>query len=109
MARKRSFDEFLADDDVEQYHFIGKDIVYFHTLFWPAMLHFAGRKVPNNVFVHGFIQVGGEKMSKSRGVGFGPIKLHGRRLESGWLRYYIAAKLNDRVGHQFTAEVFWRA
>ncbi|MFM7459987.1 MAG: methionine--tRNA ligase, partial [Burkholderiales bacterium] len=55
----RDFDTFLADENVEQYHFIGKDIVYFHTLSWPAMLHFAGRKEPNNVFVHGFLQVTG--------------------------------------------------
>lgn len=93
----RSFDEFLADDSVEQYHFIGKDIVYFHTLFWPAMLHFAGRKVPNNVFVHGFIQFSGEKMSKSRGIGFGPGKYLALDMNPEWLRYYIAAKLNDRV------------
>ena len=93
----RTFDEFLADDKVEQYHFIGKDIVYFHTLFWPAMLHFADRKVPNNVFVHGFIQFSGEKMSKSRGVGFGPGKYLALDMNPEWLRYYIAAKLNDRV------------
>ncbi|MCV4754184.1 class I tRNA ligase family protein, partial [Escherichia coli] len=53
----RSFEEFIADPEVEQYHFIGKDITYFHTLFWPAMLHFSGRKTPTNVFVHGFITV----------------------------------------------------
>ena len=63
------FDAYLADPAVEQVHFIGKDIVTFHTLFWPAMLHFSGRKVPNQVYVHGFITVGGEKMSKSRGTG----------------------------------------
>ncbi|MFM2069518.1 MAG: hypothetical protein RLZZ584_4427, partial [Pseudomonadota bacterium] len=58
----RSFDEFMADPAVEQYHFIGKDIVYFHTLFWPATLHFSGRKTPTNVFVHGFLTVNnGEK------------------------------------------------
>ncbi|MBL8514109.1 MAG: methionine--tRNA ligase [Betaproteobacteria bacterium] len=106
-GEKRTFDEFLADEKVEQYHFIGKDIVYFHTLFWPAMLHFAGRKVPNNVFVHGFIQLGGEKMSKSRGVGFGPSKYIDAGLNPEWLRYYIAAKLNDRVEDiEFTAEDF---
>ena len=54
---------------VEQIHFIGKDIVTFHTLFWPAMLKFSGRKVPDHVFVHGFLTVSGEKMSKSRGTG----------------------------------------
>jgi methionyl-tRNA synthetase len=67
--RGHDVDAYLADPAVEQVHFIGKDIVYFHTLFWPAMLHFSGRKVPNHVFVHGFITVGGEKMSKSRGTG----------------------------------------
>jgi methionyl-tRNA synthetase len=91
------FEKYLADPKVEQYHFIGKDIVYFHTLFWPAMLHFAGRKVPNNVFVHGFLQFSGEKMSKSRGVGFGPKKYFEAGLNVEWLRYYIAAKLNDKV------------
>jgi methionyl-tRNA synthetase len=93
----RSFDEFLADENVEQYHFIGKDIVYFHTLFWPAMLHFADRKVPNNVFVHGFLQVTGEKLSKSRGFGPTPTKYLALDLNTEWLRYYLAAKLNDRV------------
>ena len=72
-AMRRSFDEFLADPTPSRYHFIGKDIVYFHTLFWPAMLHFAGsRKAPTNVYVHGFITVSGEKMSKSRGTGISP-------------------------------------
>jgi len=93
----RDFDTFLADNNVEQYHFIGKDIVYFHTLFWPAMLHFAGRKEPNNVFVHGFLQVTGEKLSKSRGFGPTPSKYLDLKLNTEWLRYYIAAKLNDRV------------
>ncbi|MCA2998106.1 MAG: methionine--tRNA ligase subunit beta, partial [Rhodocyclaceae bacterium] len=93
----RDFDTFLADENVEQYHFIGKDIVYFHTLFWPAMLHFAGRKEPNNVFVHGFLQVTGEKLSKSRGFGPTPSKYLDLKLNTEWLRYYIAAKLNDRV------------
>jgi methionyl-tRNA synthetase len=93
----RSFDEFIADDDVEQYHFIGKDIVYFHTLFWPAMLHFAGRKVPNNVFVHGFINFSGEKMSKSRGTGVSPQKYIELGLNPEWLRYYIGAKLTGKV------------
>jgi methionyl-tRNA synthetase len=93
----RSFEDFLDDEKVEQYHFIGKDIVYFHTLFWPAMLHFSGRKVPNNVFVHGFLQVTGEKLSKSRGFGPTPTKYLALDLNTEWLRYYIAAKLNDRV------------
>ncbi|MBL0088194.1 MAG: methionine--tRNA ligase [Ideonella sp.] len=88
---------YLADPAVEQYHFIGKDIVTFHTLFWPAMLHFSGRKVPNNVFVHGFITVSGEKMSKSRGTGISPLRYLEVGLNPEWLRYYIAAKLNARV------------
>jgi methionyl-tRNA synthetase len=94
----RSYDEFIADPAVEQYHFIGKDITYFHTLFWPAMLHFSGRKTPNNVFVHGFITVnGGEKMSKSRGTGIDPLKYLSLGMNPEWLRYYIAAKLNSHV------------
>ncbi len=93
----RSFEAFVADPAVEQYHFIGKDITYFHTLFWPAMLKFSGRKLPSNVFVHGFITVSGEKMSKSRGTGISPLRYLELGLDAEWLRYYIAAKLNARV------------
>ena len=94
----RSFDEFMADPAVEQVHFIGKDIIYFHTLFWPAMLHFSGRKMPDKVFVHGFITVGsGEKMSKSRGTGISPLRYLELGMNAEWLRYYIAAKLNSHV------------
>jgi methionyl-tRNA synthetase len=93
----RSFDEFMRDPAVEQVHFIGKDITYFHTLFWPAMLHFSGRKVPDHVFVHGFITVSGEKMSKSRGTGISPLRYLELGLNPEWLRYYIAAKLNAKV------------
>jgi len=93
----RSFDAFIADPAVEQVHFIGKDIVYFHALFWPAMLHFAGRKVPDNLYVHGFITVSGEKMSKSRGTGISPLRYLQLGMNAEWLRYYIAAKLNARV------------
>jgi len=93
----RDFDAFLADPSTEQYHFIGKDITYFHTLFWPAMLKFADFKVPNNVFVHGFITVSGEKMSKSRGTGISPLRYLDIGMNPEWLRYYIAAKLNARV------------
>jgi len=93
----QSFDEFVADPAVEQVHFIGKDIVYFHTLFWPATLKFSGRKVPNAVNVHGFITVSGEKMSKSRGTGIDPLKYLRLGLNPEWLRYYIAAKLNAKV------------
>ncbi|HEX6361786.1 MAG TPA: methionine--tRNA ligase [Albitalea sp.] len=93
----RAFEEFIADPAVEQIHFIGKDITYFHTLFWPAMLHFSGRKVPDNVFVHGFITVSGEKMSKSRGTGISPLRYLELGMNAEWLRYYIAAKLNAKV------------
>ena len=92
-----NFDDFMADQAVEQVHFIGKDIVYFHTLFWPAMLKFSGRKTPNQVNVHGFITVGGEKMSKSRGTGIDPLKYLSLGMNPEWLRYYIAAKLNSKV------------
>jgi methionyl-tRNA synthetase len=95
----RGFEEFLAAPDTEQIHFIGKDIIYFHTLFWPAMLRFAGPpyKVPNHVFVHGFITVSGEKMSKSRGTGISPLRYLDVGMNAEWLRYYIAAKLNASV------------
>jgi len=92
----KDYDAFMADPTVEQYHFIGKDIITFHTLFWPAMLHFSGRKVPNAVFVHGFLTVSGEKMSKSRGTGLDPLKYLSLGMNPEWLRYYIAAKLNGR-------------
>ena len=95
----RTFEQILADPDTRQIHFIGKDIVYHHTLFWPAMLKFAGApyKVPDNVYVHGFLTALGEKMSKSRGTGISPDYYLDLGLNSEWLRYYIAAKLNDKV------------
>lgn len=95
----RTFEEFLQAEDTEQVHFIGKDIIYFHTLFWPAMLHFAGTpyKAPDNVYVHGFITVSGEKMSKSRGTGISPLRYLELGMNPEWLRYYIAAKLNSHV------------
>jgi methionyl-tRNA synthetase len=95
----RTFQEFLAAPDTRQIHFIGKDIIYFHTLFWPAMLKFSGPpyKVPDNVYVHGFITVSGEKMSKSRGTGISPLRYLEIGMNPEWLRYYIAAKLNANV------------
>jgi len=90
-------DAYLADPAVEQVHFIGKDIVTFHTLFWPAMLKFSGRKTPDRIYVHGHLTVSGEKMSKSRGTGISPLKYLELGLNAEWLRYYIAAKLNGRV------------
>ncbi|OZI66584.1 methionine--tRNA ligase [Bordetella genomosp. 11] len=91
----------------EQVHFIGKDIIYFHALFWPAMLKFAGRKTPDALNVHGFITVSGEKMSKSRGTGISPLRYLDVGMDPEWLRYYIAAKLNAKVEDvDFTAEDF---
>jgi len=83
--------------ETEQVHFIGKDIVYFHALFWPAMLKFSGRKTPDGLHVHGFITVSGEKMSKSRGTGISPLRYLEVGMDPEWLRYYIAAKLNSHV------------
>ena len=95
----RSFEEFLAAPDTEQIHFIGKDIIYFHTLFWPAMLRFAGPpyRVPEHVYVHGFITVSGEKMSKSRGTGLSPLRYLEIGMNAEWLRYFLAARLNASV------------
>ena len=95
--RGEDYEAYMANPELEQYHFIGKDIVTFHTLFWPAMLHFSGRKTPNSVFVHGFLTVNnGEKMSKSRGTGLDPLKYLSLGMNPEWLRYYIAAKLNGK-------------
>jgi methionyl-tRNA synthetase len=106
--RGESFEAYMANPLLEQYHFIGKDIITFHTLFWPAMLKFSGRKTPNNVFVHGFLTVNnGEKMSKSRGTGLDPLKYLSLGMNPEWLRYYLAAKLNDRNEDiDFNAEDF---
>jgi methionyl-tRNA synthetase len=93
------FEAFLRDPNTEQIHFIGKDIIYFHTLFWPATLEFAGKpyKVPDHVYVHGFITVSGDKMSKSRGTGISPLRYLELDMNPEWLRYYLAAKLNANV------------
>jgi methionyl-tRNA synthetase len=91
------YDAFMADPTTEQFHFIGKDIITFHTLFWPAMLKFSGRKVPDAVFVHGFLTINnGEKMSKSRGTGLDPLKYLKLGMNPEWLRYYLAAKLSGK-------------
>src|SRR5690606_36083371 len=90
------FDALTApDSDTEQVHFIGKDIMYFHALFWPATLKFSGRKTPDNLHVHGFITVSGEKMSKSRGTGIPPLRYLELGMNAEWMRYYIAAKPNS--------------
>jgi len=106
--RGESYDAYMAQPNLEQYHFIGKDIITFHTLFWPAMLKFSGRKVPDNVFVHGFLTVNnGEKMSKSRGTGLDPLKYLELGMNPEWLRYYLAAKLSGRNEDiDFNAEDF---
>ena len=106
--RGQDFDAYMADPAVEQFHFIGKDIVTFHTLFWPAVLQFSGRKTPTNVFVHGFLTVNnGEKMSKSRGTGLDPLKYLSLGMNPEWLRYYLATKLNARNEDiDFNAEDF---
>ena len=91
------FDTFwAADAPAELYHFVGKDILYFHTLFWPAMLHGAGFRTPTAVFTHGFLTINGQKMSKSRGT-FIKARTYLNHLDPDYLRYYFAAKLNNRV------------
>lgn len=91
------FDHFWQQNsNTELYHFIGKDIVYFHSLFWPAMLEGAGYRKPNNIFVHGYVTVNGEKMSKSRGT-FIQAKTYLEHLDPEYLRYYYAAKLSGRI------------
>ncbi|GEA60652.1 methionine--tRNA ligase [Vibrio comitans] len=91
------FDEYWKKDSTtELYHFIGKDIVYFHSLFWPAMLEGAGFRKPNNVFVHGYVTVNGAKMSKSKGT-FIKASTYLDHLDPECLRYYYAAKLNSRI------------
>uniref|UniRef100_UPI0035B1D2B7 methionine--tRNA ligase n=1 Tax=Hylemonella sp. TaxID=2066020 RepID=UPI0035B1D2B7 len=95
--RGQDYEAYIADPKLEQIHFIGKDIVTFHTLFWPAMLKFSGRKTPDRVYVHGFLTVNnGEKMSKSRGTGLDPLKYLSLGMNPEWLRYYLAAKLSGR-------------
>ncbi|QHJ00658.1 methionine--tRNA ligase [Xylophilus rhododendri] len=87
---------YMAQPELEQVHFIGKDIITFHTLFWPAMLHFSGRKTPDAIYVHGHLTVNNEKMSKSRGTGIDPLKYLSLGLSPEHLRYYLAAKLSGR-------------
>ncbi|MDP4982979.1 methionine--tRNA ligase [Pseudoalteromonas tunicata] len=92
-----NFDEFWSkDSDAELYHFIGKDIIYFHSLFWPAMLEGADFRKPTNVFAHGFVTVNGAKMSKSKGT-FIKARTYLDHLNPEYLRYYFAAKLNSGI------------
>ncbi len=91
------FDQWCkADSDAEMVHFIGKDIIYFHALFWPAMLHGSGFKTPSSIYAHGFLTVDGQKMSKSRGT-FITARTYLDHLDPEYLRYYFAAKLGSGV------------
>jgi len=109
----QDFDAFLNDPEAEQLHFIGKDIVSFHLLFWPAMLNFSGHPIIDKlkVAVHGHLTVNNEKMSKSRGTGISPLRYLELGMNPEWLRYYLAFKLNARVedldfnGDDFVARV----
>ncbi|MDG2916004.1 methionine--tRNA ligase [Bisgaard Taxon 10/6] len=95
--RNIDFDQFWKQDsNAELYHFIGKDIMYFHSLFWPAMLEGANLRKPSNIFVHGYVTVNGEKMSKSRGT-FIQAATYLKHLDPECLRYYYAAKLSNRI------------
>ncbi len=89
-------DDWWRNDDTEIHHFIGKDITYFHTLFWPGMLKTAGLRLPAKVHIHGFLTVGGEKMSKSKGT-FVKAETYLKQLNPSYLRYYYAAKLGSRL------------
>ncbi|WP_145370185.1 methionine--tRNA ligase [Maioricimonas rarisocia] len=91
-----SLDEWWKNPDTEIHHFIGKDITYFHTLFWPAMLKTAGFSLPGKVHIHGFLTVDGEKMSKSKGT-FIPAATYLEHLDPSYLRYFFASKLGPRV------------
>jgi len=107
------YEAFLQDPNAEQVHFIGKDIVSFHLLFWPAMLNFSGHPIIDKlkVNVHGHLTVNNEKMSKSRGTGISPLRYLELKMNPEWLRYYLAFKLNSKVedldfnGDDFVARV----
>ncbi|MFZ2524340.1 MAG: methionine--tRNA ligase, partial [Candidatus Ferrigenium altingense] len=97
-AKGLDFDTYWKpDSDAELYHFIGKDILYFHALFWPAMLQHAGLRTPTKLFAHGFLTVNGEKMSKSRGTFITADSYLKQGLNPEYLRYYYAAKLNGTM------------
>ncbi len=83
-------------NSTEQIHFIGKDIIYFHALFLPALLKFSKRKIPDSINVHGFMTINGKKMSKSRGTGISPLRYLEIGLNPEWIRYYFASKLNKK-------------
>ncbi len=91
-----AFDQWWRSDETEIHHFIGKDIIYFHTLFWPGMLKSAGFSLPTKVHIHGFLTVGGEKMAKTKGT-FVMASTYERHLDPSYLRYYYASKLGARL------------
>jgi len=105
-----SLDDWWKSDEVEIHHFIGKDITYFHTLFWPVMLQGAGLSLPRKVHIHGFLTVDGEKMSKSKGT-FVLASTYLKHLDPQWLRYFYASKLTPKLDNidlnleEFTAKV----
>jgi len=102
----QNVDDWWRNDDTEIVHFLGKDITYFHTLFWPAMLHASGYNLPKRVHIHGFLQVNGEKMSKSRGT-FVNASRYLEYLDPEWLRYYYASKLGNKIDDlDFQSEEF---
>ena len=95
--KELDFSHYWVDTEAtELYHFVGKDIIYFHALFWPAMLHGSGHRMPTNVFAHGFLTVNGQKMSKSRGT-FVNARQYLDHLDPDYLRYYFAAKLGNGI------------
>ena len=96
IARGENLDDWWRSDDCEVHHFIGKDITYFHTLFWPGMLKTAGFSLPTKVHVHGFLTVDGEKMSKSKGT-FINARTYLDHLDPSYLRYFYASKLSAKV------------
>lgn len=96
-SRGLNFDDFwAADSQAELYHFIGKDILYFHALFWPATLEYSAHRKPSGIFTHGYLTVDGQKMSKSRGT-FITAESYLKHMNPSWLRYYYAAKLNSKI------------
>ncbi len=92
VKNQRDYKEFWIDEDIKMVHFIGKDIIYFHTLFWPALLKMAGYRLPSQIFVHGFLTINNEKMSKSKGT-FITARSYLKVLSPLYLRYYYASKL----------------
>ncbi len=95
-AHGEKLEDWWKNPSTEIHHFIGKDITYFHTLFWPGMLKTAGFNLPTMVHIHGFLNVGGAKMSKSKGT-FIKAETYARHLDSAYLRYYFASKLGPRL------------